>query len=81
MQSPGVEKKRFTDTLGALLGLLMVPVLLVGAAIVVPIVFAFRWLGKHREHSFRMLMKSRGRLITWQDLLRELRDTGGTCIE
>ena len=81
MQSHEVEKKHFADVLGALLGLLMIPMLLVGAAIVVPVVFAFRWIGKHREHSFRMLMKSRGRLMSWPELLRELRDTGGTCIE
>jgi hypothetical protein len=36
---------------------------------------------QHREHAFRSLMKTQGRLISWQDFLRAMRGRGGTCIE
>ena len=52
-----------------------------GACFAIPYTFILRWLRLHGEHKFRMLMRSRGRLITWPDLLRAMHETGGTCIE
>jgi hypothetical protein len=85
MQTPDTEKiqeqKRLAGYLDAIFGILLVPVLAVGACIAIPFHFVSRWTRQHREHAFRMLMKSQGRLITWPDLLRAMHDSGGTCIE
>ena len=85
MQEPETERaldeKAPGHYLGAIFAVLLIPVLLIGACLAIPFKFVWRWMREHREHRFRMLMKSRGRLITWQDLLREVHDAGGTCIE
>lgn len=85
MQTPVTERtqeqKRFAGYLGAILGLLLIPVLLLGACFAIPYTFVLRWMRQHREHKFKLLMKSQGRLKPWPDLLRELREAGGTCIE
>ena len=85
MQSPRTEKtqeqKEFAGYLGAILGVLMIPFLLVGACLAIPFSFVAGWLRQHREHAFRMRMKSRGKLKPWPEFVRDLRDTGGTCIE
>jgi len=70
-----------TDPLTALLGIAMVPVLAAAACFAYPYSIALRWYRQHREHSFRLLMKSRGRLVTWQEFLRAMETAGGTCIE
>lgn len=75
------EHKQLASYLGSILGVLMIPVILVSACLALPFSFVMRWLRKHREHRFRMQMKSRGRLKPWPELVRELRETGGTCIE
>jgi hypothetical protein len=84
-QTPGTasthEAKPFAAYLGAVLGVLLIPVFAVAAVLAVPFVFVLKWVRQHREHSFRLRMKSRGRLMTWAEFLRTMRDSGGTCIE
>jgi len=75
------ERKRLRACLGPILEVVMIPLLAIGACLAIPFGFLWRWLRQHREHKFRMLMKSRGRLVTWADLLRVMHDEGGTCIE
>ncbi len=75
------ERKRLAAWLEPILEVVMIPVLAAGACLAIPFGFLTRWTRQHREHQLRMLMKSRGRLITWQELLRAMRDEGGTCIE
>jgi hypothetical protein len=67
--------------LGVMVALLLVPLLLIGAVLAFPARFVWGWVRQHREHTFRMLMKSRGRLIPWQEFLRSMHSSGGTCIE
>ena len=69
------------SSLNFLLELALIPVAVGVAAVAVPLSFVPRWLQKHREGSFRALLKSRGRLINWQEFLRSMRENGGTCIE
>ena len=64
------EQKRFAAYLGAILGMMLIPVLLLGACFAIPYAFVLRWMRQRREHKFKLLMKSRGRLITWPDLVR-----------
>jgi hypothetical protein len=75
------HKKERPSSLNMLLELALIPIALGVAAVAVPLSFVPRWLQKHREGSFRALLKSRGRLINWQEFLRSMRDSGGTCIE
>jgi hypothetical protein len=85
MQTPDTERtqehKRVGERVDAALGMMLIPVLAAGACLAIPFHFVFRWKRQHEEHVFRMLMKSRGRLITWPDLVRAMHDDGGTCIE
>jgi hypothetical protein len=60
---------------------LLVPVFAGLALLAVPYIFILGWARQHREHCFRMRMKSRGRLMPWAEFLRAMRDSGGTCIE
>jgi hypothetical protein len=77
---PQTTTKR-RSSLSVLLELALIPVAVGVAAVAIPLSLVPRWLLKHREHTFRMLLKSRGRLISWQEFLRSMRDSGGTCIE
>jgi hypothetical protein len=77
---PELKTKRRTS-LNVLLELALIPVAIGVAAVAVPLSFVPRWLQKHREHTFRLKMKSSGRLITWQVFLHSMRNSGGTCIE
>jgi hypothetical protein len=77
---PQLKTKR-RSSLNVLLELALIPVAVGVAAVAIPLSFIPRWLQQHREHSFRLLLKSRGRLINWQEFLRSMRDSGGTCIE
>jgi hypothetical protein len=85
MQTPETEKpqeqKPFTAFLAAILGILLIPVLFLGACFAIPYTFVLRWMRQRREHKLKFLMKSRGRLIPWPDLVRRMHDSGGTCIE
>ena len=85
MQTPETERtqdqKHFADYLGAILGVLLIPVLLLGACFAIPYTVVLRWMRQRREHKLKLLMKSRGRLIAWLELVHDLRDSGGTCIE
>jgi hypothetical protein len=71
------KKHRFN----VLIELALIPVAAGIAVVALPLSFIPRWLQTHREGSFRALLKSRGRLINWQEFLRSMRDSGGTCIE
>jgi hypothetical protein len=75
------ERKRLAAYSAPVLEVLVLPVLVAGAVLAVPFGFLTRWSREHREHSLRLRMKSRGRLITWAELLRAMREKGGTCIE
>jgi len=75
------EPKPFSAYLTTALGVLLVPVFAIVALLAIPYIFLLRWTRQHREHSFRMRMKSRGRLMTWSEFLRLMRGEGGTCIE
>jgi hypothetical protein len=75
------KRKRFAASLEAILGIVLVPVLLLGACFAIPYSFVLRWIRQHRERKFKALMKSQGRLIPWPELARHLRIAGGTCIE
>jgi len=69
------------SSLQVLLELALVPVAVGVAAVAIPLAFIPRWLQQQREHSFRLLLKKRGRLINWQEFASSMRDLGGTCIE
>jgi hypothetical protein len=75
------EPKPFGAYVTTALGALMVPVFALLAFVAVPYIFVLRWVRQHHEHSFRLRMKSRGRLMTWVDFLRAMHSDGGTCIE
>ena len=75
---PQPQKRRSRDVL---VEIVIIPFAVGVAAIAVPLSFIPRWLQKHREHTFRLVLKSRGRLISWQEFLRSMRESGGTCIE
>jgi hypothetical protein len=75
------EGKAFAVYFNAALGILLIPVFAIVACLTFPYMFILRWLRQHQEHSFRMKMKSSGRLIPWQEFLRSMHESGGTCIE
>jgi hypothetical protein len=75
------EPKAFSAYLTTALGVLLVPVFALLALVAVPYIVLLRWARQHREHRFRMRMKSRGRLMPWAEFLRAMRGEGGTCIE
>ena len=83
MQTQGTERteKQPSTWMGAVMGVAMIPVLFVGACLAIPYSVGVRWLHLYREHQLRMLMKSRGRLMTWAEFVRTMRERGGTCIE
>jgi len=83
MQTQGTEsaQKPPSTWTGAAMGVAMIPVLFVGACLAVPYTLGARWLRLHGEHKLRLLMKSRGRLITWPEFVRAMHERGGTCIE
>jgi hypothetical protein len=83
MQTPGTEsaEKQPSKWMDTVMGVAMIPVLAVGVCLAVPYTVGARWLRIHGEHKLRLLMKSRGRLITWQEFVRAMRERGGTCIE
>lgn len=70
-----------TDLRTAALGVVLAPVLFAAACFAFPYSFALRWYREHREHTFRLLMKSRGRLVSWQEFMLSMQASGGTCIE
>jgi len=75
------ESKPFSTYLTTALGVLLVPVFALLALFAVPYIVLLKWMRQHREHSFRMRMKSRGRLMPWAEFLRAMHSDGGTCIE
>ncbi len=83
MQTQGTESagKQPSTAMDTVMGVAMIPVLFVGACLAVPYTLGARWLRMHGEHKLRLLMKSRGRLITWPEFVRAMHERGGTCIE
>lgn len=83
MQMQGTEsaEKQPSTWVDAVMGIAMIPVLFVGACVAIPYTWGTKWLRLNREHELRMLMKSRGRLMTWQEFVRAMHERGGTCIE
>jgi hypothetical protein len=85
MQTPEVDnwrqQRQRGGSLGAVMGVLAIPVLVAGACVALPYHIGAHWVRQHREHRFRMLMKSQRRLIGWHEFLRLMRELGGTCIE
>ena len=75
------EQKRSAGCMGAIFGVLLVPLLMLGACFAFPYAFVLRWMRQRRERKFKVLMKSQGRLIPWPELVRDLCNAGGTCIE
>jgi len=85
MQTPESHSSReprpFDTYLGAVLGAALIPFAAVGALLAAPSLVIVQWMRQHREHSFRMRMKSRGRLMPWGEFVRTMRGREGTCIE
>jgi hypothetical protein len=83
MHTQGTEsaQKQPSTWMGAAMGIAMVPVLFAGACVAIPYTLGTRWLRHHGERKLRLLMKSRGRLMTWPEFVRVLHERGGTCIE
>lgn len=83
MQTHGNERteKSPSSAAGAAVGLAMIPVLFAGACLAIPYTVGARWLRSRGEYKLRLLMKSRGRLMTWAEFVRTMRERGGTCIE
>jgi hypothetical protein len=79
-ESP-IERKQPSRFVETILGILMIPLLAIGACLVIPCIFILRWIRYLGEHSFSKRMRSRGRLIPWAEFLRTMRGAGGTCIE
>ncbi len=83
MQTPETENMRelrpSTAFLGAVVGLLLTPVLAVAALVALPYILVLGWMRQHREHRFRMRMKSRGRLMPWAEFVRTMRGKAGSC--
>jgi len=75
------EPSRHDTLLGAALGIALIPVVFVGACFAFPYNMVLHWSRTRREHQLRLLMKSRGRCMSWQEFLRAMRGKGGTCIE
>src|ERR1700690_1130714 len=76
-----IERKEQSGFTGAVLGIVMIPILAIGACFVIPYIFILRWVRHLREHRFHKRMRSCGRLISWADFLRTMRGSTGTCIE
>jgi hypothetical protein len=83
MQTPGTEsaEKQPSTLMDTVMGVAMIPLLFVGACLAIPYTLAARWLRLHSEHKLRLRMESKGRLMTWLDFVRAMRERGGTCIE
>src|ERR1700722_4782000 len=75
------EKKQGIGYFSAILGLLLVPFLFIGACFAAPYVLFLRWRQQRREDALKSLMKSQGRFIAWAEFVRTMRESGGTCIE
>ncbi|MGH9563247.1 MAG: hypothetical protein ACRD3S_17470 [Terracidiphilus sp.] len=81
MQGRGSAEKSPSTPPSTWIGLAMIPVLLVGACFAIPYTVVARWLRSGGEHKLLLLMKSQGRLISWPEFVRTMRERGGTCIE
>ena len=85
MQMPEMENLRArrhgTSYFSAALGMLLVPVVFMGACFAVPYSFLLRLRQQRREDALKSMMKSQGRFIAWAEFVRTMRESGGTCIE
>jgi hypothetical protein len=75
------ERKQPGKFTGAILGIVMIPLLVIGACFVIPYIFVLRWMRHLSEHSFIRRMRTCGRVMTWAEFMRTMRGAGGTCIE
>lgn len=75
------QRKNSSAFKGTLLSVILVPALAVLAALSWPCLIASRWVRDRREHRFRARMRAEGRFLLWQDFRRNMRESGGTCIE
>ncbi len=75
------DSKPGTRAFAWVLGLFLVPFLFLGACFAAPYLLVLRWRQQRREDALKSLMKSRGRFISWQEFVRAMRESGGTCIE
>jgi hypothetical protein len=80
-QEPESAEQQPSTLMDTVMGVAMIPLLFVGACLAIPYTVAVRWLRLHGEHKLRLLMKSRGRLMTWPEFVRAMHERGGTCIE
>jgi hypothetical protein len=78
-REPG--KKQPSKASNLVLGVATVPVLLVGAGLVISSAAILRWKRKREEHGLRAAMKAQGRVVSWTEFLEKMRSSGGTCIE
>lgn len=75
------EQKRRDTLLGAVLGVVLIPVVFAGGLFAIPYSIFLRWRRKRHEIRLRALMKAQHRWIGWQEFLRAMNSRGGTCIE
>ena len=85
METPGPElrpeAREGSLFYGVLAGILLLPIVAVGACFVVPYILVHRWLRGRREAAFKRRMRAQGRLMAWTEFRRAMRNGGGTCIE
>jgi len=85
MEPPDTESMRdsgpFSAYINGVVGFLLVPLLALAGLAAIPYLVVHRWLLQHREHRFRMRMKSLGRMMPWAEFVRRMRGSRGTCIE
>ena len=85
MQPPATEsqmdQKWHNSVTGVLVAILFLPVLLLAGCFIIPYIFILGWIRQIREFRFHRRMQVQGRLIGWQEFLRNMRGVGGTCIE
>ena len=75
-----VKRRKKPIVLGPAAGVLMLPVLFVGAALSIPYAAVTRRLRARREQQFSHLMRISGRTMEWARFIREIKDGHGTLI-
>jgi hypothetical protein len=62
-------------------GFFLLPVVLAAVCVAIPYSIVLRWLRPRAEGRFRARMKEQGRLISWQQFVRTMYGSTGTCLE
>jgi hypothetical protein len=65
---------------GIVPSLFLIPVLLIGAVVSVPVAFIMNSVWRRREQRFVRVMQARGRLMDWREFVREVNQNCGTTI-